>query len=185
MSTDLNTFCEEFAIHRSFSVPYCPPQNAHAERMWGVILRSMRIMLAESGVHVSFWMYATRHACHLHNILPSSKLTGEKSPYEMKYQMKPDVDKLRVWGCQCWYFLPEHERTSKISARALPAEHLGRDYERNGYIVYVPDLNRITSAYHVSFQERKFLTFTPIGIANKPKRIDALHDHADLSLIHI
>ena len=182
MSTDLNTFCEEFAIHRSFSVPYCPPQNAHAERMWGVILRSMRIMLAESGVHVSFWMYAARHACHLHNILPSSKLTGEKSPYEMKYQMKPDVDKLRVWGCQCWYFLPEHERTSKISARALPAVHLGRDYERNGYIVYVPDLNRITSAYHVSFQERKFLTFTPIGIANKPKRIDALHDHADIPL---
>ena len=38
MSTDLHHFCDEFAIRRSFSTPYAPPQNAHAERMWGLIL---------------------------------------------------------------------------------------------------------------------------------------------------
>ena len=32
-SSDLDEFCEEFAVKRSFSVPYAPPQNAHAERM--------------------------------------------------------------------------------------------------------------------------------------------------------
>ena len=63
MSHDLDAFCEEFAIKRSFSVPYAPPQNAHAERMWGILLRTMRICLAESGVHESFWTYAARHAC--------------------------------------------------------------------------------------------------------------------------
>ena len=35
ISQDLDEFCQEFAIRRSFSVPYAPPQNAQAERMWG------------------------------------------------------------------------------------------------------------------------------------------------------
>ena len=45
MSHDLDEFCNEFAIARSFSVPYAPPQNAQAERMWGILLKPTRAML--------------------------------------------------------------------------------------------------------------------------------------------
>jgi len=176
LSHDLHAFCDEFAIRRSFSTPYAPPQNAHAERMWGLILRSIRILLVASHVHDSFWTYAARHACLLHNVLPSTRLAGEISPYQAVYSMPPDVSTIRVWGCSCWYYLPEHERTSKISPRALPAVHLGLDPQRRGYIVYVPHLNRITTAYHVVFQERKFLHFTPHGIVNIPRKVRPLHD---------
>ena len=176
MSRDLDEFCEEFALRRSFSVPYAPPQNAHAERMWGIMLRSMRVMLAESKVHESFWTYAARQACLLHNVLPSTRLAGELSPYQAKYKVPPDVGSIRVWGCTCWYHLPDHERESKLSPRAVPAVHLGSDPQRRGYLVYVPYLNRITSAYHLSFQERKFLQFTDEGIVNKPRNIKPLRD---------
>ena len=176
LSHDLHAFCDEFAIRRSFSTPYAPPQNAHAERMWGLILRSIRILLVASHVHDSFWTYAARHACLLHNVLPSTRLAGEISPYQAVYSMPPDVSTIRVWGCSCWYYLPEHERTSKISPRALPAVHLGLDPQRRGYIVYVPHLNRITTAYHVVFQERKFLHFTPHGIVNIPRKVRPLRD---------
>ena len=176
MSVDLHQFCDEFAIRRSFSTPYAPPQNAHAERMWGLILRSLRVLLAASHVHESFWTYAARHACMLHNMLPSSRLAGEISPHQALYGMPPDVSQVRVWGCSCWYYLPDHERSSKISPRALPAVHLGLDPQRRGYIVYIPHLNRITTAYHLTFQERKFLEFTPHGIINIPRRIKPLRD---------
>ena len=176
MSNDIDEFCDEFAIKRSFSVPYAPPQNAHAERMWGILLRPMRIMLAESGVHESFWTYVADHACMLHNVLPSTKLAGEISPYQAKYKVPPDVGNIRVWGCTCWYYLPEHERESKLSPRAVPAVHLGGDPQRRGYLVYVPYLNRITSAYHLSFQERKFLKFADDGIVNKPRNIKPLRE---------
>ena len=96
--------------------------------------------------------------------------------------MKPRVDKLRVWGCQCWFFIPEHERRSKLSPRAFPAIHLGLDDERNGYIIYVPDLNRITSSYHLTFQERKFITFTNEGVVNKPRTIRPLVDRDEIPL---
>jgi len=176
LSHDLHAFCHEFAIRRSFSTPYAPPQNAHAERMWGLVLRTIRVLLAASHVHDSFWTYAARHACLLHNILPSTRLAGEISPYQAVYHMPPDVSSIRVWGCSCWYYVPEHERTSKISPRALPAVHLGIDPQRRGYLVYVPHLNRITTAYHLVFQERKFLHFTPHGIANIPRKVRPLRD---------
>ena len=176
LSSDLHTFCHEFSIHRSFSTPYAPPQNAHAERMWGLILRTIRILLAASQVHESFWTYAALHACMLHNLLPSTRLAGEISPYQALNGMPPDVSKIRVWGCSCWYYVPDHERTSKISPRALPAVHLGIDPQRNGYVVYIPHLNRITTAYHLVFQERKFLHFTPHGISNIPRKVTPLRD---------
>jgi len=176
LSNDLHTFCNEFAIRRSFSTPYAPPQNAHAERMWGLILRTIRILLAASHVHESFWPYAARHACMLHNVLPSSRLAGEMSPHQALYGMPPDVSSIRVWGCSCWYYMPDHERTSKISPRALPAVHLGLDPQRHGYIVYIPHLNRITTAYHLVFQERKFLHFTSQGIVNIPSKVRPLRD---------
>ena len=176
ISRDLNEFCNEFSLRRSFSTPYAPPQNAHAERMWGLILRPLRIVLVASHVHESFWPYAARHACLLHNVLPSSRLAGEISPFQALHNIPPDVSNIRVWGCSCWYYLPEHERESKLSPRALPAVHLGIDPHRKGYVVYIPHLHRITTAYHLIFQERKFLEFTPQGIVNVPRRIRPLRD---------
>ena len=104
MSKNLNEFCDEFAIKRSFSVPYAPPQNAHAERMWGLLLRPIRTMLAHTSVNEKFWSYAMLHACNVHNIMPSSKLSNEISPHEALHGEKPDISKFKVWGCICYYF---------------------------------------------------------------------------------
>ena len=35
------------------------------------------------------------------------------------------------------------------------AVHLGRDPRRNGYVIYIPHLNRITTAYHIGFGAEK------------------------------
>ena len=101
----------------------------------------------------------------LHNALPSVKLDGEKSPHEALFKTLPDVSKFRVFGCLTWYYLPPHDRTSKLSPRSVPAVNLGCDPQRKGYIVYVPSLNRITTAYHLSFQETRFATFDDTGVA--------------------
>ena len=159
MSHDLAEFCEEFAVKRSFSTPYAPPQNGQAERMWGILLRTMRITMAESGLSERFWTYAMDNAARLHNSLPSRKHRDFISPWEMLYGRQPDLGKFRVFGCQIWYFLPEHERSSKLGPRSVPGINLGIDPQRNGWIVYIPSLNRITTMYHGTFQEKKFMMF--------------------------
>ena len=143
----MDAFCEEFAVKRSFSVPYAPPQNAHAERMWGILLRTVRTTMAESELHERFWTYAMDNAVDLHNSLPSTKLLNSISPFEAKTGKKPNLGRFRVFGCVTWYMLPDHERSSKIGPRSVPAINLGCDPNRKGYILYIPSLNRITSGY--------------------------------------
>ena len=154
---DLDDFCREFAINRSFTVPYAPSLNARAERYWGTLLRAMRVLLADSALPEKFWTDAARHANTLNNMLPSKILPGHASPYEMLYHSKPDVRRFRRWGCLAYYHLPDPERKSKISPRAVQAVHLGLDTTRKGYILYIPSLNVIRSAYHVVFHENKFI----------------------------
>ena len=136
-SNSLDEFCHEFAIKRSFSVPYAPPQNAHAERVWGLLLRPVRSMLAETSVHEKFWSYAIKHACNVHNILPSSKLPDEISPHQAVFNEIPDISKFRVWGCVSYYLVPDHELKSKLSPRAWAGVHMGFDPQRKGYLIYI------------------------------------------------
>ena len=184
LNADLDAFCEEFAIRRSFSVPYCPPQNASAERMWGVLLTTVRKLLAQSGMNhkgelesaTKFWSYAIKHACRLHNALPSSRLQDEISPYQALTNRQPDASRYKVWGCIAWYLLEKKDRTSKISPVSVPSIHLGLDPERKGHVVYVPYLNRITTSYHLQFQESKFASFSDsmTSISGLPASIDPL-----------
>ena len=131
-------------------------------------------MLAQSGVHESFWPYAVDHATYLHNVMPSTKLPDEMSPHQALHGSLPDVGKVRVWGCLVWYLLEERDRKSKLSPRAVPAVNLGFDVARNGTFVYVPYLNRITTAHSVSFQEHRFMVFNDNGVANMPTNVKPL-----------
>ena len=169
MSQDLHEFCREFAVARSFSVPYAPPQNAQAERMWGILLKPVRIMLVNARIDDAFWSFAMRHANQCRNVMPSYSQPGLRTPWEALTGNKPDVSKFRIWGCLTWYLAPDHELDSKVSPRAWPAIHLGFDPHRNGYMVYIPHKNRITTGYHITFQEHRFLQVTPTHVTGLPR----------------
>ena len=157
INSDMDAFCEEICIRRTYTVPYAPPQNAYAERMWGILLKKMRCALLSSKLPDSFWTYAMSQACLVHNILvstdsgvcPEFLVTGTEYMYEKL---------LRVFGCKCYWLVPEHDRPSKLSPPAYPAVYLGNDPNRNGVLVYIPHLHRITSAYHVVLSENEFLS---------------------------
>ena len=117
-SSSLNDFCNLLSIRRRYSTPWVPQQNAYAERSWGALLRTMRIMLAESKVPEAFWPYAMDTAALLHNTLPCYTNPGMKTPWEMLYGVAPDLSKIRVWGVRCFYLVPERDRESKLSPKA-------------------------------------------------------------------
>ena len=118
------------------------------------------------------------------------------SPYQAFTGKLPNLGRFRVFGCVAWYYLPEHERSSKIGPRALPAINLGCDPERNGWLVYIPQLNRISTMYHGSHQERKFMSWKddsvtapalPSGLHHPPRRVhteDRDHEHGGVNQDH-
>ena len=152
INADMDQFCEEICVTRSKTVPYAPPQNPYAERAWGTVLRKVRTALVDSGAQDKFWPQAIVQAALVHNIVCDENC---KTPYECVHGEKFDYSRLHVFGCLCYYFVPERDRTSKLSPRSLPAIYLGCDPARNGHVVYVPGLQRLTSGYHVVFNEYK------------------------------
>ena len=109
-------------------------------------------------------------------VLPSSKLPDEISPYEALKGKQPDVSKFKTWGCTAWHHLHDHERKNKVSPVAVPSIHLGFDPQRNGYIIFLPHQNKITSSYHLTFQESRFMKFKDNEIRDIPPDINPLDD---------
>ena len=144
-STNLHDFCIEIATRRSWSVPYVSNTNAKAERFWGCILRPMRSMFADSKVPFSLWPYCMEHATLLHNVMPSSSLERNMSPFELVYDRKYDISLFRVFGCTVYYKVPARQLANRFSRRSVPAVHLGMDSSRSGYKVFVPCLKRFTT----------------------------------------
>ena len=158
-SEDLNEFLTEMCVTRTFSVPYAPPTNVHAERAWGTVLRPTRVMIAACGLPQSFWPFAMHHAVHIHNSLPSRGLTPLRSPYEALTGKLPDLKPLKVFGCRCFTHLEgleEHPTGGKLNSTSVEGVHLGIDPKRRGWMVYVPSLRRVTTSRNVDFQEDRF-----------------------------
>ena len=148
----METFCEELCIRRTYTVPYLPSQNPYAERANGTILRPLRTVLVESKCSEQFWPSLCEHICTVHNSLVDEKCI---SPYERIYGQRFDYTKLHVPGCLCYYLVPERDRPSKLSPRAVHAQYLGLDPQRNGHRVWVPSMQRLTTAFHVVFNEHR------------------------------
>tara|TARA_B110000037_G_C17122776_1_gene506603 strand:- start:2707 stop:5415 length:2709 start_codon:yes stop_codon:yes gene_type:complete len=163
-SNNIRDFCEEFCIKRGFTVPYCSPQNGQAERLWGILQRCIRILLAHAGLPVRFWHYAAREAAWLHNHLPRHSNPNHCSPFEAVEGKRPDFSKVRVWGCLAYCTLRnDADKPTRVSPTGVKAVNLGRDPKRNGWIVYIPSLNRITSSRDITFHEERFLRFDKSG----------------------
>jgi len=150
VNSDMEKFCEELCITRTYTVPFSPQLNPYSERTWGSLLRKVRTALVDSNVPHVFWTYCMSQAA-----MVCSALLGEKgkSTYEMAWGKPFDYKTLHVWGCKVYYLVPEHERPSKLAPRALEAVYLGPDPKRNGHVVWIPQLRKITTAYHVVFSE--------------------------------
>ena len=154
-SADIEKFCKRLHIEHSRSVQYIPETNGLAERFWGMLIRPMRVLLADSGMSHRFWTYAAEHAKMLHNVMPTTSLPGFVSPHFMLYKEHFDMSDVRIWGVKCFFHLPPPDRNKlfKLDSNSAEASHLGYDFKRRAYIIHVPQLNRITTGDIKNFRQ--------------------------------
>lgn len=89
-------------------------------------------------------------AAYLTNRSPSSALPPDVTPCELWEGKKPDVSKLRAFGCPVYAHVPKELR-KKMDPNAWKGIFLG--YTRGGYRVYNPELQRIEHTRDVDFLE--------------------------------
>ena len=177
MSGDIDTFCSELGTRRAMSVPYVPERNAHAERLWGILLRPMRAMLAHSGgadsVKETLWPFLMMQATQIHNSLKTRSHDPPRAPLELLQPGPLSLDHFKVMLCDCYVSLRDGEQYNKLANRRIKAVHLGWDARRRGYFVFIPELNRVTTVIDIDFLEHAFTALgLPVSATKEKKRAE-------------
>jgi hypothetical protein len=116
------------------TAPYAHLQNGKAERYVRTLEDGSQVLLADSGLPASFWGDAVLTVQYVRNHVPTSTLPLDKTPYDVFFGTKPDLSHLRVWGCQCFAFIPPELR-SKGGNRRFEAIFVGYEEGRVGWRV--------------------------------------------------
>ena len=96
VNQDVKDYCREKGIRRQLTIAHTPEQNGVAERRNRYLTEMSKCMLLDAGLHDKLWAEAVRTAAYLHNRLPSRAV--KKTPYEMWYGRKPNIELLRIFG---------------------------------------------------------------------------------------
>ena len=108
-------------------------------------------MLHSAGLGPEYWSYALLHATYVKNSLPHQALDN-KTPYEAYTTKKPDLSRLRVFGCQV-YVKDSQARKAKLDGDVNHGIYLGNT--ATSKIIHYRDHKSGTckTGMHVAFDE--------------------------------
>ena len=157
ISTNFKNFCKSRGIAVEGSISYSPQQNGVAERMNRTLMEMARSMISHSNAPSNLWAEAVATAAHIRNRCPTSSFKGA-TPCEMLSGVKPDVNHLRVFGCDVYVHIPDQKRR-KLDKKAYKAVFVGYPLGKKGYKIYNPANKRFAYSRDVTFIENSFTMF--------------------------
>lgn len=127
---------QKLGIQVRFSCPYSHQQNGLVERKHQHITEVGLSHLAHSSLPMQFWWLAFQASMNLINVIPIPVLKYS-SPYKSLYNLDPDYQMLKVFGCACYLFLRPYN-SSKLQFRSTKCDFLGYCTSHKGYYCLHP-----------------------------------------------
>ena len=102
-SADFKRFCEKEGIWVECINTFTPQQNPVAKRMNRPLLEKAKTMIFDAKMRKEFWgeaIFTTAYLINkwLHNSF--NRKVRKQTPAEIWYSVKPDLSRLRVFGCK-------------------------------------------------------------------------------------
>ena len=111
-------------IKHTVDIPYMPEQNGVAERENRIILKAARSMFHLNPNLSSFlWSEAMNAAFYVINQTGPTK-TCNKTPYELWYGKKSNIDNLKIFGTECFVHIPQEKR-KKLDKKSVQCYLVG------------------------------------------------------------
>ncbi|KAK3002997.1 hypothetical protein RJ639_019416 [Escallonia herrerae] len=151
MSDDFFKYCDDNSILRQMTCPDTPQQSGVAKRKLGYLSSVCLSWLHDKNLPRELWAEAIQCACHVINRLPHWPGT-QKSPFEILYSEKPNVNYFRVFGSICYVHVPKSNRT-KLDPKARKCVFVGYDSYRKGWRCMDPATKKFTTSKDVVFDE--------------------------------
>ncbi|CAF4936009.1 unnamed protein product [Pieris macdunnoughi] len=169
VSNEFVRFCDSEGIRISYTMPRNPSQNGKAERMNRTILEKARCLLFDSDFKKDMWGESIMTAIYLINRLPTSTLPNGVTPAERWYGFKPDLGKIKIFGCPVYSLIHEEDRNGKLCERSKRLFMAG--YCDNGYRLWNPNKKKIEFARNVIFDESRTTDLTNEGQFTNPDTV--------------
>ena len=118
-------------IRHETTVPKTLEQNGTAERFNRTLMETVRAMLGDSRLPKRFWAEALATAAYLRNRSPTKALAS-MTPYEAWTGERPQVQHLKVFGCDAYAHVPKDER-DKLDSKTKPCWFLGYGDTKKAY----------------------------------------------------
>ncbi len=128
--------------------------NGQVERVQDLLASKTRALLRDSGLDKSFWPFAMDVAAYLLNRLPHDGIDG-LSPIEKSTGNKPDLGRLRIFGCKAYVQIPKTLRKEKLSDVAWEGLLVRYSTQSPEWKIYDPRSRRVRNSYSVAFNEKE------------------------------
>ncbi|KAK1431533.1 hypothetical protein QVD17_07993 [Tagetes erecta] len=151
-SKAFDQFCEDNGIKRERTVPYTPQLNGVAERKNRTIMNLTRSMLKEKELPIFLWAEAVSTAVFVLNRSPTKALINQ-TPIEAWSGKKPDVSRLKIFGCIAYGLVPSQMRR-KLDNRSEKNIFVGYSAQGVGFRLYNPETKVIHTKREVEFLEK-------------------------------
>ena len=167
LNKHITSLLQDRGMELEKSAPYVKQGNGIAERVNRTLCDMARSLLFNADLtrkeRNSLWAEAVATAVYLRNRVPN-KRTGNKTPHELWFGKKPDVQHLRVFGSPAFVKVPESQR-SKFDSKSCKLMFVGYD-ENTDKIVSVYDkesrsIDRVSDVKVVDTDCECFGVFVP------------------------
>ena len=148
---NFNNFCDVQGISVQYTVERNPEQNGLAERYNRTLLNKARYLIFDSKMEKKFWGEAVLTSTYLLNRTETSTLPKGVTPAEIWFGVKPDLSKIRIFGCSAFAHIPKEDRISKLDPCSKKMYFVG--YCPNGYRLWNPFISKVIYARSVIFYE--------------------------------
>ena len=104
-SKEWHSICAENGIQSNYASPTLHEDAAVAERVWETIQDAGRVLLYTAKFMKNEWPLAFSHAYYIYNRMPHPHLNNTMCPFEFATGIKPDLSKLRIFGCLAYAYI--------------------------------------------------------------------------------
>lgn len=152
-STAMREFCQQKNIIQEFTIPHTPEQNGMCERANRTLVEMTRCMLKDGQMEREFWVEAMMTATKIRNII-SHAVHPETTPFEMLFKRKPNLEHMKIFGCECYAHVPKANRR-KLDDTGVKCRFLGYSNDQKGYRLLSIESGKIINSRSVTFVEKK------------------------------
>jgi hypothetical protein len=151
-SKEFIAFCKSAGIRRELIVPHNPQQNGVAERKNRSIEETVKALLNYQDLSMFLWGEAAMTTIYVQNRNPH-RILKDMTPEEAFSGKKPNVENLRIFGCQVYSHIPKDKR-NKLESSRKKGIFVGYSDSSKAYRIYIPEQHKIEVSRDVTFNER-------------------------------